>query len=129
MYFVLLLIKIIKNYKVEGVIIMIVFEHNDWRIDFIKDKNSNEWLVNLKDLKIAFNISDKFIAKIPEQYKYSVDNDLCNFYLNEKGLYWLLIKLEDKNLEKFQDWLLDILVSIRKLRNLKDYQALKMINY
>ena len=112
---------------------------NGHKIRFV-EKNSEWWAV-AKDVTDALGFAQAKDAtrKMPDKYKgvYKVpttsDNAKCPatqemIVLNEKGLYRLIMRSNKAEAEGFQDWVYDILKTLRQVSGLEGFQIFRMLD-
>jgi len=103
-------------------------KYNNNKIFVLKDNNNNIWfngyqICTILDYKNPTNIIKKLVHKhhikylkdIFDDYKIYPNAQPKSIYLNESGIYTLLIRSKKPNAEKFFLWVVDdVLPSIRK---------------
>lgn len=96
---------------------------------------NQEWQAVASDVARAMGFADAHTAlrRMPDKYKgrYKVPT-LGGWQeattLTEKGLYRLIMRSNKPDAEDFQDWVYDVITTLRKSSNLEGYQMFRLLD-
>lgn len=106
---------------------------NGFDIRFV-DKDGEWWAV-LADICKALELKPKYVKE--RLNKGVVSTDLLNdangrpheyLLVSEKGIYKTIFKSRKPEAEAFQDWVMDVLVELRKQTGLEGFQVFRMLD-
>lgn len=99
------------------------------------EKMPGDWWGIAVDVTKALGIrnSRDVVSRIPESQKGVVITDTLGgkqevSIISEKGIYRLIMRSRRKEAEAFQDWVFDIIRSLRQLTGLEGFQVFRMLD-
>lgn len=107
---------------------------NGYEIRFVEVNDG--WCAIANDIARAmgFRDSNTALRKMPRKYKgaYKVRDQKGNFQnttiLTEKGLYRLIMRSNKPEAEQFQDWVFDVIKTLREQTGLQGFEVFRMLD-
>lgn len=98
-------------------------------------EKDGEWWAVAKDVTdaLGFSVARDGTKRLSEKYKGetkvpTLSGDQKMIILNEKGLYRLIMRSNKKEAEDFQDWVYEVIKTLRESAGLEGFQVFKMLD-